>query len=113
MEKMCRRNQARAIERCGEILKTIPAAKGGHAVTPTAAADSGGPVGRMQAGRDAGMSNRQTVTALRVANVPKDQFEKQVESDNPPTVSALASANGGPLGALFPEAHRLIAGRVP
>jgi hypothetical protein len=34
----------------------------------------------MQAGKDAGLSRRQTVTALRVANVPAVEFEEQVES---------------------------------
>ena len=29
-------------------------------------------------------------TAVRVANVPEDDFERQVESDNPPTITALA-----------------------
>jgi hypothetical protein len=88
--KMCRRIQARALERCGELLKAIPAASGGHEVTPSRGAPTGGPVGRMQAARDAGLSRDQTVTALRVANVPKEEFERQVESDNPPTVTALA-----------------------
>ena len=38
----------------------------------------------------AGMSERQRKTALRVANIPKEEFEQAVESDNPPTVTALA-----------------------
>lgn len=36
------------------------------------------------------MSKRQQVTAVRVANVPDEQFERVVESDNPPTVTKLA-----------------------
>ena len=34
-----------------------------------------------QAGTEAGMSERQIKTAVRVSNVPKDEFEKQIESD--------------------------------
>ena len=33
------------------------------------------------------MSERQQVTAIRVANIPADDFERQVESDQPPTVT--------------------------
>lgn len=36
------------------------------------------------------MSPHQAKQALRVANVPADDFERQVESANPPTISALA-----------------------
>ena len=32
------------------------------------------------------MSERQQVTAIRVANVPAEEFERQVESDNPTIV---------------------------
>jgi hypothetical protein len=42
------------------------------------------------AGLRAGLSRHQIKQALRVANVPKEDFERQVESDNPPTVTALA-----------------------
>jgi hypothetical protein len=34
----------------------------------------------MQAGPAAGLSDRLIVTALRVGNVPKDEFERQVEA---------------------------------
>jgi hypothetical protein len=37
-----------------------------------------------------GMSERQRKTAVRVANVPEADFEEQVESDTPPTVTKLA-----------------------
>ena len=33
LEKMCRRIQARALERCGELLKQVPASKGGRSET--------------------------------------------------------------------------------
>jgi len=36
------------------------------------------------------MSERQKVTAIRVANVLTEEFERQVESDAPPTVTQLA-----------------------
>ena len=30
------------------------------------------------------------MTALRIANIPEDEFEEAVESDDPPTASQLA-----------------------
>lgn len=87
MRKLCDRIQARAIRRCGELLRAIEAnEKGGR--RPNC---SGAPtVSRTQAARDAGLSRDQKVTALRVANVDEGDFERQVESDDPPTVTALA-----------------------
>jgi len=33
------------------------------------------------------LSPRQARTAINVSNVPKEEFERQVESDNPPTIT--------------------------
>ncbi len=50
---------------------------------------------------DAGMSERQRKTVRRIASVPDDEFEAAVESDAPPTVTALADRGtaGKPRGA--------------
>ena len=88
LRKYADRIQARAINRCGELLKQIPRAKNQH--DAQARAHDGAVTSRSDAARDAGLSERQKVTALRVANVPRDQFDKLVESDNPPTVTKLA-----------------------
>jgi hypothetical protein len=77
---MADRIQARAIRRCGELLKEIEAAKNQYAYTA-------GGISRSQAAKQAGLSCRQKVTALRVANLPQESFEQQVESDDPPTVT--------------------------
>ena len=45
---------------------------------------------RTQAAIDAGLSERQRKTALRVAAVPAAEFETAIEGANPPTVTALA-----------------------
>jgi hypothetical protein len=42
------------------------------------------------AGEQAGMSERQVKTAVRVANIPTEEFEAAIESVKPPTVTALA-----------------------
>ena len=79
------RIQARAIRRCGELLKTFDP-------KPGARTDLGTETTRGSAAEDAGLSERQRKTALRVASVPADEFETAIESDNPPTVTALAEA---------------------
>lgn len=85
--KLCVRIKARAIRQCGVLLKQIPSGTGANQSesmgAPTVAT-------RTSAAKEAGLSKEQKDTALRVANVPENEFEKQVESDNPPTVTQLA-----------------------
>lgn len=83
MMKMATRIRDRAIRRAGELLKQIEPASG-------ARSDLGPVATRGSIGEAAGMSERQIKTAIRVANVPQEEFEKQVESANPPTVTKLA-----------------------
>ena len=87
LRKMADKIQARAIRRCGQLLGEIEANQGGR---PTKLGGAPPQVSRSQAAREAGMSREQKQTALRVANVPTDTFEAAVESDDPPTVTALA-----------------------
>lgn len=82
--KMATRIRDRAIRRAGELLKQIEPNKGGRPSETGVAADTS--FTRKDAAEAAGMSKRQAVTAIRVANVPAAEFEKQVESPNPPTV---------------------------
>jgi hypothetical protein len=62
-----------------------------------------------KAAEEAGLSERQQVTAIRVASVSEAEFEAQVESDSPPTVTALAGRhawkvrNTGSLYVLHPQ----------
>lgn len=88
---MADRIQARAIQREGELLQEIESARGKQKRMPDGTISRGATTnGRIAAAREAGLSRDQAVTALRVANVPKDEFEEAVESDNPPTVTELA-----------------------
>ena len=82
---MADRIQARAIRRCGELLKAITPAKNQHD-----GAKGDAPPSRTKAATNAGMSRDQKRTALRVANVPEDDFNQEVGSDDPPTVTELA-----------------------
>lgn len=85
---MADRIQARAIARAAEILKEIEKS---HGANQNIGNGDGTKVHtRKEAAKEAGMSKRQYVTTMRVGNVPKEQFEEMVKSDNPPTVTALA-----------------------
>ena len=85
---MCDRIQARAIRRCGELLREIRQGQGARDGKRQDGDDP--PLTRTQAATNAGLSERQRKTALRVANIPEDEFESAIESDDPPTVTALA-----------------------
>ena len=88
MEKTARRIRARAVRRCGELLKEIESGKGKHWKSRR---DGGGPsTSRAQAAADAGLSPRKVKDSIRVANVPEESFEEQLESDSPPTIPNLA-----------------------
>jgi len=85
------RIRARATRRCGELLQQIepmsPSTSGrlNGKAGPVAA-----PPSRTSAARDAGMSDRQKKTALRVATVPEAEFDRMVDADHPATVTELA-----------------------
>lgn len=82
LSRQADRVQARAIRRCGELLKQFDG-RG----RPSENSDGAVSISQKQAARDAGISERQQVTAVRVANVPSEVFEAQVESEEPPTAS--------------------------
>ncbi len=94
LRKLADRIQARAISRMGELLKTFqnPGAR-----TDLPSGDAPTKMTQRQAAANAGVSKDQEVTAIRVANVPRDVFERLVESDEPPTVTALAEMGKRPL----------------
>lgn len=92
LRKMADRIQARAIRRCGELLKQIEPKHSGRPKN----GDGADPNSRKQTAREAGLSERQQKTALRVASVPEDEFEAAVESDYPPSVTKLAEAGKKP-----------------
>lgn len=100
LENTAMRIRARAIRRCGELLQQVEKANGknrgerGHEAPFC--------LTRKTAATAAGLSSDQAKDALRVSNIPQESFEKQVESDEPPTVTKLAeqgkgSAKGAPL----------------
>lgn len=85
LRKHADRIQARAVRRCGELLKQFDG-RG----RPPENNDGAVIISQRQVADDAGLSERQRVTAVRVANVPEPDFDAAVESEAPPTVTKLA-----------------------
>ena len=89
LRKQADRIQARAIRRCGELLKQFDG-RGEHRKGEGALPSS------RQMATDAGLSEHQHKQAVRVANVPANDFEQAVESEAPPTVTRLADMGRRP-----------------
>jgi hypothetical protein len=84
---MADRIQARAVRRMGELLKTF---NNERARTDL----DNGTVTQKITAQKAGISERQRVTAVRVANVPAEEFEAAIERPKPATVTKLAEMVG-------------------
>jgi hypothetical protein len=102
LERAAMRIRARAVRRCGELLAEVEAQHTGR----IRRGESPNSETRKSAAAAAGLSPDQAKTALRVANVPRESFEQQVESDRPPTVTALAAQGKKPANRV-PEYERL------
>lgn len=96
------RIQARALRRCGELLKQIEPAPGARTdlgQAPTRGSiemvESGTPMTRREAAQAAGLSEHQRKTALRVANVSDAIFTEQVVR----TIPTATSRAQAPIGA--------------
>ena len=89
LRAMSIRIQARAIKRCGQLLDEIKPGTPGPAPAEIKAGALP-QLTRSQAATDAGLSEHQRKTALRVASIPHKVFEAQVEQPRPATVTTLA-----------------------
>jgi len=83
LRQMADRIQARAIRRAGELLKQFD----GRGRPPENNHGAGVIFSQAKAAADAGMSRRQKETAVRVANVPAETFERAVEAEKPAAVT--------------------------
>jgi hypothetical protein len=86
MMKQATRIRDRAIRRMGEVLKQFDD-RGRPSENKV---DDHRNLSQREAAENAGISPHQQKQAVRVANVPAEDFERQVESDKPPTISQLA-----------------------
>lgn len=97
LERMAQRIRSRAIGRAGELIKQIEPQRGGDRKSDEYQSTGNHTlITREDAARDAGMSKHQQVQAVRIANIPKDEFERLVESPKPPTLSQLAALGTKP-----------------
>lgn len=101
LHKHADRIKARAIRRCGELAKQIEPKRGANQNIREGDRPK---VGRTAAANGAGLSPHQLKQALRVANVPKADFERQVESARPPTITKLAELRDE-MRAILPAAQ--------
>lgn len=86
LEKMATRIRARAVKRAGDLLNELPA----DAHRPRKGVpDTTHQSERDRAAKSAGMSDREKHQALRVSNVPQEEFEAAVESETPPSIAEL------------------------
>ena len=107
--QMATRIQMRASRRCGELLAAIAPHPGGRPKTR----DANGPsFSRARAAFDAGLSERQRKTVLRVASVSKEEFEEAVESDAPPTLTEMAE-RGTKTKTIEEELREMVGDRDP
>jgi ParB family chromosome partitioning protein len=89
LQKHAIRIQSRAIERCGLLMKQIPSGKGQN--QNISEGDHTNVLTRKQAATDAGLSEHQRNTALRIASIPSAELDRMIESDDPPTITQLAA----------------------
>jgi hypothetical protein len=83
------RIQLRARRRCGELISQIKTERG-RRTDLELRAGTDPRSSRSQAVSEAGLSERQRKTDLRIAKIDEAEFEKAVERPAPPTVTALA-----------------------
>jgi hypothetical protein len=106
---MAVRIHARAERRAGELLKQIPR---GDESTRYGQDGTVPPITRTQAAEEAGLSERQRKTALRIANVPEPEFEAAIGQPNPPTITELA-ARGTAVRPVEPPTRVYVPDNIP
>lgn len=84
---MAVRIQARALRRAGELLRQISP---GHGARDGKRQEGNlPPLTRMQAGENAGLSEHQRKSALRLSSIADDELDRLMRSDGPLTVTCL------------------------
>lgn len=86
LERMAQRIRARAIRRAGELAKQMMRPQGRPEKD-----DAGVMFSKSQIKQTSGLSERQLNNALSMSNIPETEFDAQVDSPKPPTLSQLAA----------------------
>jgi hypothetical protein len=112
LEKMAVRIRSRALRRAGELAKQMMQPHGSNQHSKRG--DDGTVISLMpkeKVQEVSGFSERQLNTAIRIANIPREDFERRIESPSPPTVTDLAAEGTIPRKPLNPETW--LKGRSP
>jgi hypothetical protein len=104
LEGLAQRIRDRAIRRGGELLLQLKEARGANQNFSAGARTK--VATRKDAAKAAGLSAKQAVQMLRVARVPKEQFENLVDADKPATVTQLAEIGTEKSDRVRPEPYR-------
>lgn len=110
---MAMRIQARAQRRCGELLKEIPEASMENLQQYRSEAGRTSAT-RTEIAAGAGLSRHQHITAMRLANLPQDQFNAAIEGEFPQSVRDMTRGGKQPwdrsrVGKLTPEGCEVLA----
>ena len=87
LENYARRIRARAVRRCGELLRTFDARGRGKSESPLVFKS------RTAVAQEAGLTEHKVRTAVNIAGIPEPEFEALVESKRPPGTTLLAQFN--------------------
>ena len=90
LEALARRIRARAFRRMGEISQELETGQG----TRTELLPGTGKKLKSAVLSEAGISTSQAHRAEKVAEIPVEEFERRVDSDTPPTMTALVRGLG-------------------
>lgn len=89
LEQMSKRIRARAMRRCGELLKMFDG-RGGDRKSDDFKRDGTDPFDKSQIGEAAGLSERQIKQSNNLSNISENDFNHQIESDQVPTLTQLS-----------------------
>lgn len=108
LERLATRIRARAVRRAGELLNEIEMQSKYNAKKQSTGA--GTSFSRTNTARQAGLSKRQQVTAMRLAKIPENEFEEQLSADDPPSITQLAEMQKHKVPKGYQEATKVIYG---
>ena len=87
LENYARRIRARAVRRCGELLRAFDARGRGKSEAPLVFKS------RTAVAQEAGLTEYKRRTAVNIADIPIDEFDAAIESKRPPGTTLLAQWN--------------------
>jgi hypothetical protein len=111
LEKMAVRIRDRALRRAGELAKQMMQSHGGDRKSENQDQGDQILIPKQKIQEISGLSRYQLDTALAVANIPSDDFNRQVDSANPPTLTELARQGTQPRKPIDPQTW--LEGRSP